>query len=96
MRERERDRDRDREERQRQRQRQTARERELYAPQTTSVADTKVTSVADSKVNIGLVYEKTGRKSEAKTLFTEAAKICRNKLGPDHPRTRQSERLAAQ
>ena len=52
--------------------------------------------VATTYVNIGLVYEKTGRKSEAKTLFTEAAKIRRNKLGPDHPLTRKSERLAAQ
>ena len=59
------------------------------------MADTKVTSVADSKVNIGLVYEKTGRKSEAKTLFTEAAKIRRNMLGPDHPLTKKSEWLTA-
>ena len=53
-------------------------------------------AVADTKSNIGLVYEKTGRKSEAKTLFAEAAEIRRNKLGPDHPLTRKSERLAAQ
>ena len=52
--------------------------------------------MADTKENIGLVYEKTGRKSEAKTLFAEAAEIRRNKLGPDHPLTRKSERLAAQ
>ena len=54
-------------------------------------------SVAHTKENIGLVYEKTGRKSEAKALFTEAAKIRRNKLGPgpDHPLTKKSERLAA-
>ena len=45
-------------------------------------------SVADTKSNIGLVYEKTGKKSEAKTLFTEAAKIRRNKFGPDHPLTK--------
>ena len=51
--------------------------------------------MADTKENIGLVYEKTGRKSEAKTLFTEAAKIRRIKLGPDHPLTRKAERLAA-
>ena len=52
--------------------------------------------MADTKENIGLVYKKTGKKSEAKTWFTEAAKIRRNKLGPDHPLTRKSERLAAQ
>ena len=55
----------------------------------------RVPSVADTKENIELVYEKTGKKSEAKTLFTEAAKIRRNKLGPDHPLTKQAERLAA-
>ena len=44
--------------------------------------------MADTKENIGLVYEKTGKKSEAKTLFTEAAKIRRNKFGPDHPLTK--------
>ena len=51
--------------------------------------------MADTKENIGLVYETTGKKSEAKTLFTEAAKIRRVKLGPDHPLTKKSERLAA-
>ena len=51
--------------------------------------------MADTKENIGLVYAKTGKKSEAKTMFTEAAKIRRNKLGPDHPLTKKSERLAA-
>jgi len=52
--------------------------------------------VADTKENIGLVYEKTGKKSEAKTLFTEVAEIRRAKLGPDHPDTKRAERLAAQ
>ena len=52
--------------------------------------------MADTKENIGLVYAQTGKKSEAKTLFAEAAEIRRNKLGPDHPLTRKSERLAAQ
>ena len=51
--------------------------------------------MATSKENIGLVYEKTGKKSEAKTLFTEAAEIRRAKLGPDHPLTKKCERLAA-
>ena len=51
--------------------------------------------VADTKENIGLVYAKTGKKSEAKTMFTEAAKIRRNMLGPDHPLTKKAERLAA-
>ena len=67
-----------------------------------SVLDTKVRvvghnhiSVADTKENIGLVYEDTGKKSEAKTMFTEAAKIRRHMLGPDHPLTKKSERLAA-
>ena len=51
--------------------------------------------MADTTENIGLVYAKTGKKSEAKTLFTEAAKISRNKLGPDHPLPKKSERLAS-
>ena len=53
--------------------------------------------MADTKENIGLVYAKTGKKSEAKTvtMFTEAAKIRRNMLGPDHPLTKKSEWLAA-
>ena len=50
--------------------------------------------MADTKENIGLVYEETGKKSEAKTMFTEAAKIRRNMLGPDHPLTKKSEWLA--
>jgi hypothetical protein len=44
---------------------------------------------------MGLVHEKIGKKREAKSLFTEAAAIRRAKLGPDHPLTKQSERLAA-
>ena len=52
--------------------------------------------VADTKSNIGLVYEKTGQKSEAKTVFTEATEIRRAKLGPHHPDTKKAERLAAQ
>ena len=51
--------------------------------------------MADTKENIGLVYAETGKKSEAKTMFTEAAKIRRNKFGPDHPLTKKSEWLAA-
>ena len=51
--------------------------------------------MADTKENIGLVYAKTGKKSEAKTKFTEAAKIRRNMLGPDHPLTKKSEWLTA-
>ena len=47
------------------------------------------------KKTIGLVYAKTDKKSEAKTMFTEAAKIRRNMLGPDHPLTKKSEWLAA-
>ena len=56
--------------------------------------------MADTKENIGLVYEQTGKKSEAKTLFAEAAEIRRDRLGPDHPKTKKSEghvqRLAAE
>ena len=51
--------------------------------------------MADTKENIGLVYAKIGKKSEAKTKFTEAAKIRRNMLGPDHPLTKKSEGLTA-
>ena len=39
---------------------------------------------------------KRGKKSEAKTVFTEAAEIRRAKLGPDHPDTKKAEKLAAQ
>ena len=49
--------------------------------------------MADTKENIGLVYAQTGKKSEAKTLFAEAAEIRRDRLGPDHPDTKKSEGL---
>ena len=53
-------------------------------------------SVADSKENIGLVFKKMTKKSEARQMFTEAAGIRRKMLGADHPLTKESERLAAQ
>ena len=53
-------------------------------------------SVADSKENIGLVFKKMTKKSEARQMFTEAAGIRRKVLGADHPLTKKSERLAAQ
>jgi len=53
-------------------------------------------SVADSKENIGLVFKKMTKKSEARQMFTEAAGIRRKMLGADHPLTKKSERLAAQ
>ena len=52
--------------------------------------------VADSKENIGLVFKKMTKKSEARQMFTEAAGIRRKVLGADHPLTKKSERLAAQ
>ena len=53
-------------------------------------------SVADSKENIGLVFQKMTKKSEARQMFTEAAGIRRKVFGADHPLTKKSERLAAQ
>ena len=52
--------------------------------------------VADSKENIGLVFQKMTKKSEARQMFTEAAGIRRKVFGADHPLTKKSERLAAQ
>ena len=52
--------------------------------------------VANSKENIGLVFQKMTKKSEARQMFTEAAGIRRKVFGADHPLTKKSERLAAQ
>jgi Tfp pilus assembly protein PilF len=52
--------------------------------------------VADSKENIGLVFQNMTKKSEARQMFTEAAGIRRKVFGADHPLTKKSERLAAQ
>ena len=51
--------------------------------------------VANSKENIGLVFQQMTKKSEARQMFTEAAGIRRKVFG-DHPLTKKSERLAAQ
>ena len=40
--------------------------------------------------NIGLVLKATGKASEARAMFAEAAAIWRSVLGPDHPETRSS------
>ncbi len=63
------------------------------------VSDQEHPDVAASKKNIGLVFEAMGKKSEAKQMFTEAARIRRIRrkvLGADHPLTKKSERLATQ
>ncbi len=60
------------------------------------VSDQEHPDVVASKVNIGLVLEAMGKKSEAKKMFTEAAGMRRKVLGADHPLTKKSERLAAQ
>ncbi len=52
--------------------------------------------VAGSKENIGLSFKAMGKKSEARQMFTEAARIRRTVLGADHLLTKKSERLAAQ
>ena len=52
--------------------------------------------VAGSKENIGLFFKAMGKKSEARQMFTEAARIRRKVLGADHLLTKKSERLAAQ
>ena len=52
--------------------------------------------VADSKDNIGLVFETMGKKREAKQMFTEAAGARLKVLGADFPLTKKAERLAAQ
>ena len=52
--------------------------------------------VATSFYNIGLVFKKMTKKSEARQMFTEAARIRGKVLGADHPLTKKSERLAAQ
>ena len=60
------------------------------------VSDQEHPDVAASKESIGLVFKAMGKKSEAKKMFTEAARIRRKVLGADHPLTKKSERLAAQ
>ena len=52
--------------------------------------------VARSKHNIGFVLKSTGKASEARAMFAEAAAVRRAVLGPDHPDTKESERLAAE
>jgi len=43
--------------------------------------------VADTLVNIGVVYYKQGKEAEAQELFARAYKIRLDKLGPNHPDT---------
>jgi len=57
---------------------------------------TSIPDVANSKENIGLVFQQMTKKSEARQMFTEAAGIRRKVFGADHPLTKKSERLAAQ
>ena len=45
--------------------------------------------VADTQVNMGVVYDKQGNLAEAKEVFSEAYKIRSEKLGPDHPATQK-------
>jgi hypothetical protein len=51
-------------------------------------------ATADSKYNIGLILKATGKASEARVMFAEAAAVRRTLLGPDHPDTKEAERGA--
>ena len=45
-------------------------------------------SVADTKLNIGIVYSKKGDQTAAKAFYKEAYDIYLKSLGSDHPKTK--------
>ncbi len=45
--------------------------------------------VADSLVNIGVVYRNKGNRVAATEMYTKAYRIFLKVLGPDHPKTQQ-------
>ena len=52
--------------------------------------------VASNKHRIGIVLKASGKASEARAMFADAAAVRRAMLGPDHHLTMESEQLAAE